>query len=415
MTMPGGSIFQDVPLVPTDHVFAVNQAYNDDSHPNKVNMGIGAFRDNDGKPMVLPVVVKVEKQLSDQIADKTLNHEYLSIDGLTSFTDAACRLVLGAESPAIAENRVCGAQGISGTGSLRLGMQFLKKFYSSEVIYVSKPTWGNHKKMLLATGYKEGNIKEYRYFDSATKSLDFEGICADLENAPENAVILLHACAHNPTGVDPSQEQWKTISEIMKRRHLFPLIDIAYQGFVTGDPDEDAWAVRHFVSEGFEALIAQSFAKNFGLYNERCGNLCVVTTDNDTAERIRSQLKAIIRPMWSNPPNHGARIVATILNNPALTTEWRETLKSMAGRILECRKLLYDKLRDLGTPGTWEHVVNQKGMFGFTGLNVKQVEFLAKNYHIYLLNSGRVNICGITTHNVEYVAKAINDAVTNCV
>lgn len=263
--------------------------------------------------------------------------------------------------------------------------------------------------MLLATGYKD--IREYTYFDKATKLLDFAGMMADLEAAPENAIILLHACAHNPTGVDPSKEQWKKIAEIMKRRKLFPLIDMAYQGFVTGDPDEDAWAVRYFVSEGFELVIGQSFAKNFGLYNERAGNLCVVTTDNYTAECVRTQLRAIIRPMWSNPPNHGARIVATILNNPALSSEWRETLKSMAGRILECRKQLYNKLKELGTPGTWNHIVDQKGMFGFTGLNVKQVEFLAKKYHIYLLNSGRINICGITTHNVDYVAQAIHDAV----
>ncbi|XP_068709760.1 aspartate aminotransferase, cytoplasmic-like isoform X2 [Montipora capricornis] len=411
--MPGISIFKDVPLVPTDHVFHVNQNYNDDKHPQKVNLGIGAYRDDSGKPMVLDVVKNVEKQLADEIADKILNHEYLPIDGLKLFTDAACKLALGPDSPAIVENRVCGVQGISGTGSLRLGMQFLKKFYGSEVIYVSKPTWGNHKKMLLATGYEAENIKEYRYFDNATKSLDFDGLCADLESAPENSIILLHACAHNPTGVDPSQEQWIKIAEIMKRRNLFPLVDMAYQGFVTGDPDEDAWASRYFVSQGFEILIAQSFAKNFGLYNERCGNLCVVTTDSVTAQCIRSQLKAIVRPMWSNPPNHGARIVSTILNNPAHTTEWRETLKMMAGRILQCRKLLYDKLRELGTPGTWEHVVNQKGMFGFTGLNAKQVEFLAKTYHIYMLNSGRINICGITTNNVDYVAKAIHEAVTS--
>ncbi|XP_029203906.2 aspartate aminotransferase, cytoplasmic-like [Acropora millepora] len=413
--MPGISIFQDVPLVPTDHVFAVNQRYNDDTHPKKVNLGIGAYRNDDGKPMVLPVVAKTEKQLAGSIEDGILNHEYLPIDGLESFTDAACKLALGPDSPAIVESRVCGAQAISGTGSLRLGMQFLRKFYASEVVYVSKPTWGNHKKMLLATGYKAENIKEYRYFDNGTNSLDFDGLCADLESAPEHSIILLHACAHNPTGVDPSQEQWKKIAEIMKGRSLFPLIDMAYQGFVTGDPDEDAWAARYFVSQGFEVFIAQSFAKNFGLYNERCGNLCAVTTDADTAHRIRSQLKAIIRPMWSNPPNHGARIVATILNSAPLQTEWRDILKKMAGRILKCRKLLFNKLRELGTPGTWEHIVNQKGMFGYTGLSVKQVDFLEKTYHIYMLNSGRVNICGITESNVEYIANAIHEAVTTVV
>ncbi|KAM7437581.1 Golgi Transport [Porites harrisoni] len=412
--MPGVSIFKDVPLVPTDHVFHVNQQYKDDKNPNKVNLGIGAYRDDDGNPMVLSVVSRVEKQLAEEIAAKTLNHEYLSIDGLGSFTQAACKLCLGGDSPAIAENRVCGAQGISGTGSLRLGMEFLKRFHCSDVVYLSKPTWGNHRKMLLGTGYKAENIKEYRYFDSASKSLDFSGMCEDLKNAPENSIVLLHACAHNPTGVDPNQDQWKEIAEIMKRQNLFPLIDMAYQGFVTGDPDKDAWAARYFVSQGFEVLIAQSFAKNFGLYNERCGNLCVVTTDNETAEKIRSQLKAIIRPMWSNPPNHGARIVATILNQDALNTEWRETLKSMAGRILNCRKLLHEKLRLLGTPGSWNHLEDQKGMFGFTGLSVKQVEFLASKYHIYLLNSGRINICGITSANVDYVAKAIYDAVTTC-
>ncbi|KXJ14640.1 aspartate aminotransferase, cytoplasmic isoform X3 [Exaiptasia diaphana] len=406
--MAFSNLFKDVPQVPTDHVFEVNARFLNDTSPNKVNMGIGAYRTDEGKPWVLPVVDKVELQMAQ---DKTLNHEYLGIDGMRAFTDAACKLLLGGDSPAITDNRVCGIQSIGGTSSLRLALDFLYKFYPSKTVYISKPTWGNHIKICKASGYTD--IREYNYYDADNKCVKFGQLLDDFEAAPEGSVMFLHACAHNPTGYDLNNEQWEKVAEVMKRRHLFPLFDIAYQGFASGNVEEDAWAVRYFVKQGFELLAGQSFSKNFGLYNERVGNLCVVAVDNNTTERIRSQLKAIVRPMFSNPPNHGARIVATVLKNPALFQEWLENVKTMGDRIIEMRNLLLSKLKELGTPGTWNHIADQKGMFSFTGLNIKQVEMLTNKHHIYLLNSGRINICGLTPSNIDYVAAAIHDVVCN--
>ncbi|XP_001626359.2 aspartate aminotransferase, cytoplasmic [Nematostella vectensis] len=409
--MASTNLFKDVPLVPTDHVFHVMACYNKDKDPSKINLGVGAYRDNDGKPWVLPVVSKVETQLAQGIADGTLNHEYLGIDGLRQFSDIACKLLLGGDHPAIAQNRVCGIQSISGTGSVFLGLKFLYQFYNCKTAYISKPTWGNHLKTLKAVGFTD--IREYRYYKAETCSVDFDAMWEDLEKAPEGSIIVLHECAHNPTGVDLSHDQWVKIADIMKKRQLFPYFDTAYQGFASGDVDEDAWAVRYFASQGFELIAAQSFAKNFGLYNERAGNVCVVTSDDDCAERIRSQMKALIRPMWSNPPNHGARIVATILCNDTLQAEWRECVHTMGQRMLQMRQALFSKLKELGTPGTWNHVIDQRGMFSFTGLNLKQVRRLTEKHHIYLLDSGRINICGLTPANVEYVARAIHDVVTH--
>ncbi|XP_031554822.1 aspartate aminotransferase, cytoplasmic-like [Actinia tenebrosa] len=410
--MAATNLFKDVPLVPTDHVFHVNSSYQKDTSPDKVNLGVGAFRDDDGKPWVLPVVRKAEQQMCQGILDGTLNHEYLGIDGLRQFSDASNKLVLGADSPAIAQNRVCGVQSLGGTGTLRLAFELLSRFYKvSTTAYISKPTWGNHTKILKDSGYTD--IREYRYYDAEHKAVAFDNMWADLEAAPEGSIFLLHSCAHNPTGVDLSKEQWKKVAEIMKKRQLFPVFDTAYQGFASGNIEDDAWAIRHFVSQGFELFAGQSFSKNFGLYNERVGNLCVVTVDNDTAERIKSQLKAITRPMFSNPPNHGARIVATVLSNSALYQEWVENVKFMGERIIQMRQLLFSKLKELGTPGKWNHIVDQKGMFSFTGLNLKQVELLTSKYHIYLLNSGRINVCGLNPGNVDHVARAIHDAVSN--
>lgn len=236
---------------------------------------------------------------------------------------------------------------------------------------------------------------------------------ADLEEAPPASVIILHACAHNPTGIDPTQEQWKQIADLMERKKLFPLFDSAYQGFASGDPDKDAWAIRYFVDRGFELFVCQSFAKNFGLYCERAGNLTIVQQSGATKDAIHSQLTLIVRGLYSNPPAYGARIVSKVLNTPELRQEWMESIKSMSSRIREMRRLLRDKLVALGTPGNWDHIVNQIGMFSYTGLNESQVALLIKEYHIYLLKTGRINMCGLNTGNIEYVANAIHAVVTS--
>ncbi|XP_035229518.1 aspartate aminotransferase, cytoplasmic-like, partial [Stegodyphus dumicola] len=231
-------------------------------------------------------------------------------------------------------------------------------------------------------------------------------------NAPEDSAIILHACAHNPTGVDPTQEQWKQIADLMERKKLFPFFDCAYQGFASGDLVKDSWAVRYFVSRGFELLCAQSFAKNFGLYNERIGNLTIVFKDPAAIVNSRAQITLLVRGNYSNPPCHGARIVSTVLNNPALFAEWQDHIKEMSGRIIKMRAALKQKLDELGTPGNWDHITNQIGMFSYTGLNPQQVQFLVGEKHIYLPKDGRISICGLNSHNVEYVAKAFHKAVT---
>lgn len=235
---------------------------------------------------------------------------------------------------------------------------------------------------------------------------------ADLNDAPEGAVVILHACAHNPTGVDPTQEQWKKIAEVCKAKKLFTFFDSAYQGFASGDPNRDAWAVRYFVSEGFEMFCAQSYAKNFGLYNERTGNLTIVQHSPATSAAVLSQMNWIVRAMYSNPPAFGSRIVQTVLNDPNLLAEWMGCIQTMSSRIIEMRTKLYDALVALKTPGTWNHITSQIGMFSYTGLNENQVKFLIKEHHIYLLNTGRISMCGLNDNNVQYVANAIHKAVT---
>jgi len=402
--------FENAALAPAVEVFALTAAFNDDDHPQKVNMGVGAYRDDESKPWVLPVVRGVETQIS---ADQTLNHEYLPIAGLPEYRLAACRLLLGENSRAIVENKVDSIQSLGGTGAVRLGMDLLRNKLGLETIFLSRPTWGNHHGIARSLHYP--SIKEYRYWDNEKRCIDIEGMLEDLSNAPEKSVVLLHMCAHNPTGMDPTPEQWKRIATVVREKKIFPFFDCAYQGFASGDLDKDAASLRMFVDEGFELLAAQSFSKNFGLYNERVGNLLFIVKQVDELAKVRSQLVTIVRETWSNPPSHGARIVATILNNSQLMHEWKETVRGMAQRIQTMRQLLFQKLKALGTPGTWDHLVQQSGLFAFTGLSSHQAEYMIKEYHIYLMRDGRINVCAITTKNVDYIAAAIHDAVTKIV
>ncbi|XP_063818351.1 aspartate aminotransferase, cytoplasmic [Pseudophryne corroboree] len=410
--MASPSIFQAVPNAPPVAVFKLTADFREDGDPGKVNLGVGAYRTDDSQPWILPVVKKVEQMIAN---DHTLNHEYLPILGLPEFRSSASRIALGSDSPAFKENRVGGVQTLGGTGALRIGAEFLRRWYNgtnntATPIYISSPSWENHNAVFIDAGFKD--IRAYHYWDAANRGLDLRGLLEDLENAPEYSIFVLHACAHNPTGTDPTPDQWKQIADVMKRRYLFPFFDSAYQGFASGNLDKDAWAVRYFVSQGFELFCAQSFSKNFGLYNERVGNLTVVSRDGDSVERVLSQMEKIVRTTWSNPPSQGARIVATTLNTPELFDEWRDNVKTMAERVLLMRAELKSRLEVLNTPGTWKHIVEQIGMFSFTGLNPKQVEYLIKNKHIYLMASGRINMCGLTTKNIDYVAKSIYEAVT---
>jgi len=401
-----------VPQAPEDPLFGLMAAFRRDEDPNKVDLGIGAYRDDNAKPWILPVVKKADDRLRD---DPNLNHEYLPIAGLAEFTTASQKLVLGGDSPAIKEKRVTSLQTISGTGAVHLGALFLAKFYktqSQRTAYFSDPTWANHFQIFSNVGLE---YKTYPYFSKKTKGLDFDSMIGALQDATEGSIIVLHACAHNPTGVDATQEQWKKIAEVIKSKKHFPFFDTAYQGFASGDLATDGWAIRYFVEQGFELCIAQSYAKNFGLYGERAGCFHFVTSPSSDAEstikRIASQLAILQRSEISNPPAYGARIASTVLNDPQLFAEWEDNLRTMSGRIKEMRKALRSKLEDMGTPGTWNHITEQIGMFSFTGLTEQQVLKIREDSHVYMTKNGRISMAGLNTHNVDYFAKAVDKVV----
>uniref|UniRef100_A0A915IK44 Aspartate aminotransferase n=1 Tax=Romanomermis culicivorax TaxID=13658 RepID=A0A915IK44_ROMCU len=301
-----------VELGPPDAILGITEAFKRDTSDKKINLGVGAYRDDNGKPFVLPSVLQAEQLIANRKMDK----EYAPIAGLTEFCDAAIKLALGDNELIIKDKKTATVQSISGTGALRIGKAFLQKFHNGpKVVWVPSPTWGNHPNIIRHAGME---VKTYRYYDKFSCGFDEKGAYEDISKIPEKSIILLHACAHNPTGVDPSMKQWQKISEIIKSRNLFPFFDMAYQGFASGDVNNDAQAVRMFVGQGHQIALAQSFAKNMGLYGERVGAFTLTCSDADEKERVMSQLKILIRPMISNPPIHGARIAQLILNTPEL-------------------------------------------------------------------------------------------------
>ncbi|XP_044464526.1 aspartate aminotransferase, cytoplasmic isoform X1 [Mangifera indica] len=437
--MDCGSVFGSLVQAPEDPILGVTVAYNKDPSPDKLNLGVGAYRTEEGKPLVLNVVRQAEQLL---VNDQSRVKEYLPIVGLADFNKLSAKLIFGADSPAIQENRVATVQCLSGTGSLRVGAEFLARHYHQLAIYIPQPTWGNHPKVFTLAGL---SVKTYRYYDPATRGLNFQGLLEDLGAAPSGAIVLLHACAHNPTGVDPTLEQWEQIRQLMRSKGLLPFFDSAYQGFASGSLDADAQSVRMFVADGGECLVAQSYAKNMGLYGERVGALSIVCKTADVARKVESQLKLVIRPMYSNPPIHGASIVATILKDSKMYDEWTVELKAMADRIISMREQLFVALsargflliplslifyslvlvlafkilsKDIsisyltGTPGDWSHIIKQIGMFTFTGLNSEQVAFMTKEYHIYMTSDGRISMAGLSSKTVPHLADAIHAAVT---
>lgn len=402
-------LWQEVPLAPPDSIFKLTAAYKADTFEKKVNLGVGAYRDDNDKPWVLPVVQKASQII---LNDTSLDHEYLPITGLVSFTSGAAKLILGQASPAIQEQRVASVQTISGTGANHLAALFLSRFYKfngAPRVYLSNPTWANHFAILRNVGIEP---VEYPYYDPKTIGLDFDGFIGSLHNAPERSVFLLHACAHNPTGVDPTEEQWNAIAEVMLAKKHYAFFDCAYQGFASGDLDKDAWAVRNFVEKGVALLVCQSFAKNAGLYGERVGALHVVSPDKETADRVKSQLSVLQRSEISNPPTYGARLVSLILNDPGLFEEWKADIRTMAGRIIAMRKELHRILtEELKTPGGWDHIVNQIGMFSFTGINAAQSQQLIDDAHVYLTANGRISMAGLNSRNIRYFAESLDKVV----
>jgi aspartate/tyrosine/aromatic aminotransferase len=303
--------FKHVAMAPTDPILGLTTGFKNDKNPKKVNLGVGAYRDNNGKPYVFPVVRKAEQKI---VADSTLDMEYLPIDGLAEFRKGAQGVLFGFNSPWVGDERVATVQTLSGTGALRVIGEFLNKFRPA-ALYVSNPTWGNHGSIFKAAGVE---VRQYRYFDKKTKGLDIKGMLADLDSAQPGSCVLLHTCAHNPTGVDPTEAQWQQIADVCKRRQLYPFFDTAYQGFTSGSLDKDAYGLRLFMAQGFEMVIAQSFAKIMGLYGERTGAMHFVCADKGAAARVLSQVKIIVRTNYSSPPKHGARIAAMILNDVSL-------------------------------------------------------------------------------------------------
>lgn len=386
---------------PPDAILGMTEAFLADDFPQKVNVGVGAYRDDGGKPYVLPCVREAEQI----ILDSQLDHEYAGMAGEKKFVDLALQFAYGENSIPLNEHRVAGVQALSGTGGLRIFGEFLAKFGHSQ-IYLPNPTWGNHNAIFTNAGLE---VKKYRYYDSINSSLDFDGLTQDLKDIPEKTCVLFHACAHNPTGMDPTLDQWSQISDIVKERKLLPFFDCAYQGFASGNASQDAAALRMFVEEGHHLALIQSFSKNFGLYGQRVGALSVIGANEQEADHVLSQLKITVRPSYSNPPRHGARIVSTILGDERLKNDFNEQCFGMADRINTMRGKLRSTLEELGSNRSWDHITTQIGMFAYSGLSKEQVISLRETHHIYCTLDGRISMAGVTSGNVEYIANAIHD------
>jgi aspartate aminotransferase len=346
--------------------------------------------------------VKKAKQL---LESQNLNHEYSPIQGPPEFCTLSAQLLFGENHVAITEKRVATAQALSGTGALRLAGEFLRKFTKNKEIYLPNPTWANHIPIFQNSGF---STSTYSYYDGKG-GLDFEGMKKDIQNAAEGSIFLLHACAHNPTGVDPNDNQWRELAQICKQKKHIILFDCAYQGFASGNPGQDAFSLREFTNQGINVVVTQSFAKSLGLYGERVGALHIVCDDAAEVEKVMSQLLIVIRPSYSSPPLFGARIVSLVLSNPDLKTLWDKEVKMMADRIITMRSQLVAELKAAGSKKDWSHVTNQIGMFCFSGLTPAQVEKLTNNWHIYMTKNGRISMAGLFSNRVKYLAQAIHD------
>ncbi|MBN3300572.1 AATC protein, partial [Amia calva] len=379
-----------------------------------VSVSLSEHLNEDGQCSVLPLVLKIRLQAA---GDPTLTSDYMPTLGFPEFTRSVMELALGRDSPAIIENRViCFTSLLGGTGAVRLGAELLKRCYNVGVawcgpVYLSSPCDDSLARTFQAVGIRD--VHHYRYWDAEKKSVAVEWLLEDLEAVPEQAVIVLSASGHCPTGADPSQEQWASIAQVMMKRRLFPFFLLPAQGLCSGDPARDAWPLRHFVSLGLELLCAQSFSHNFRLYGERVGSLLLVLKQSATLLALQSQAEDLVRTLWSHPPGGGARVVTTVLNNPAHLAEWRDVVKTMVERGMLVRERLREKLRVLGTPGSWDHLTQQGGMYCYTGLTAKQVAFLANKRHIYLPGNGSLNISALNSRNLDYVAESIHLAMTS--
>ncbi len=385
-------------MAPADPILGVTEAYVADPNPTKVNLGVGVYTDDNGKIPVLECVRKAEEQRMKAAPPRG----YLPIDGLQAYDRAVQELVFGAPSA-----RIVTVQALGGTGGLKIGADFLRQIAPQATVWISDPSWENHRQLFEAAGF---TVKAYAYYEPKTRGLDFAGMKRSLDALPAGSVVVLHACCHNPTGVDLTKEQWPEVLQIVKARGLIPFLDLAYQGFADG-LEADAYAARLFSSAMSPVFLSTSFSKSFSLYGERCGALSVVTGSEDEAKRVLSNLKRIIRTNYSNPPTHGGQVIASILADPEARKLWDRELGGMRDRIKAMRQSLVEGIHRRVPGADWNFILRQRGMFSYTGLTKDQVLRLRKDYSIYAIESGRVCVAALNSKNVDYVADAIAAAI----
>ncbi|CAA2930415.1 amino acid aminotransferase [Arsenophonus endosymbiont of Bemisia tabaci] len=396
-------MFENIIAAPADPILGLAESFNADQRKQKINLGIGVYKDESGKTRILSSVKKAEKYLLDNGVTKN----YLAISGIAEFATVTQTLLFGNNHPIISENRARTSQAPGGTCALRITAEFIAKQTSAQRVWISQPTWLNHQNIFKAGGL---TCCHYNYYDAEKHNLDFAGMLSSLEDAKPGDVLLLHGCCHNPTGIDSTPEQWEILSTLAAEKNLLPVFDFAYQGFAKG-LDEDAQGLRIFTNKNPEIIIASSYSKNFGLYNERVGACTIVANNSDQAERAFSQIKSIIRANYSNPPAHGGAIVTTILSDELLKKEWIEELTTMRQRIQRMRKLFVNTLQEKGVKQDFSFISKQNGMFSFSGLNEEQVTQLREKHAIYAISSGRINVAGFTLENMVPLCKAIIDVL----
>ena len=393
------SIFENLELAPRDPILGITEAFNADTRPGKVNLGVGVYTDEQGKLPLLQAVVQAEELRVAQHPARG----YLPIDGIPGYNQAAQTLLFGHDSAVLKEGRAATFQALGGTGALKIGADFLRKLEPRAQVWISDPSWENHRALFEQAGF---TVNTYAYYDAATRGLNFAGMMGALDALPARSIVVLHACCHNPTGVDLTQDQWMQVVEVVKARDLIPFIDIAYQGFGDGI-DADAAVVRLFATTDLDFFVSSSYSKSFSLYGERVGALTIVAGNRDESARVISQVKRTIRTNYSNPPTHGAAIVTTVLTTPALRDLWEQELAGMRERIRAMRKGLVERLKAKGVSADMSFMMRQRGMFSYSGLNAAQVARLRTEFGVYAVDSGRICVAALNEKNLDTVAGAI--------
>ncbi len=393
------SLFSAVEMAPRDPILGLNEAFNADTRTTKVNLGVGVYYNEEGRIPLLRAVAEAEKARIEAHAPRG----YLPIEGIAAYDSAVQKLLLGADSELIAAGRVITTQAVGGTGALKTGADFLKRLLPNTVVAISDPSWENHRALFESAGFP---VQNYRYYDAASHGINRAGMLEDLKNLPAHSVVVLHACCHNPTGVDLSLDDWKAVLEVLREREHVPFLDIAYQGFGDGI-EQDAFAVRLFAASGIPFFVSSSFSKSFSLYGERVGALSIVTGSQEEAGRVLSQAKRVIRTNYSNPPTHGATVVASVLNSPELRALWEEELAGMRERIRGMRMAMVEQLAALNCKRDFSFVAQQRGMFSYSGLTAEQVERLKTEFGIYAVSTGRICVAALNQRNLPAVTQAI--------